>query len=135
MLVVQLVDILDGTTTAAFEVDLDRRDESLYAVPTNVEHNERVRIKHHHVLYPLRQVEPWANLQILGFIALADHFYHRLGDQQDCLFFLIGLAAKNGDIRALQRTIREADVDIRRVDTSAVCLGLVSDDSRDARAN
>lgn len=67
-----------------------------------MEDHQRIWIINDYILYALREVEPRPNFKVFGLVALAYYFDHRTGNQSYRFLFFIRVAAKDGDVRALE---------------------------------
>lgn len=90
-----------------------------YLVSPHVQDDQGVRIEHHNIFDSLRQIKLRRDFKVFSLIALADYFNHSLRHKFDRFLFFFRLTTEEGNIRALQRPVGKADVNIGGVDTGA----------------
>ena len=81
--------------------------------------DQSVRIEHQDIFDSLRQIKLRRDFKVFGFIALADNFNHGLRHKFDRFLFFFRLTTEDGNIRALQRSVGETNVNVGSVDTGA----------------
>lgn len=89
---------------------------------TDVQHDQRVRVEDHHVSHALRQIELRRDFEVFRLVTFADDFDHRFRNELDRFLFLVRLATKDGNVRALQLAVWKTNVHVGGMDAPAFAI-------------